>query len=323
MPSPIILNVEPEGYSPLARATLEAIADVRESKLTREELLANLPGVFGLIVRLGHRVDEELLAAGPNLRFVATATTGLNHIDLEAAERRGIAVLSLKGEVDFLNTVTATAEHTWALLLALIRHLPQATSHARAGHWNRNPFKGRELSDMTLGIVGYGRLGRIVATYGKAFRMRILATDPKPVSRDEGITYTTLIDLLERSDIISVHACLTAETRGLLGPAEFARIKPGAYLINTARGEIIDEPSLLEALQSNHLAGAAVDVLSDEVPCGATWPVEHLLLNYARTHDNLIITPHIGGATLDSMHKTEIFLAKKIKHFIEAKDEVV
>ena len=317
MRKPVVINAEPERYSPRARSILNDVAELRELPLGRAALLAALPDADGLIVRLGHRVDDELLAAGPRLRFVATATTGLNHIDLKAAGRRGIAVLSLKGETEFLDTVTATAEHTWGLLLALIRHLPAAAAQASRGHWNRNYLVGRQLSGLTLSIVGYGRLGRIVAGYARAFRMRILAVDPHPLSRDEGIGYVSLNDALKEADVLSIHVALTPETERLLGSSEFSSMKPGSYLVNSSRGEVLDEGALLFALQSGRLAGAALDVLCNEVPCGARWRSDHPLLTYARAHDNLLITPHIGGATRDSMHQTEEFLAQKIRRFWE------
>lgn len=317
MSRPVIINAEPEGYSEEARAILREFAELREEPLSRRKLMTHLTDAFGLIVRLGHCVDDEMLAAAPRLRFVATATTGLNHVDLVATEMRGITVLSLKGEIEFLNNITATAEHTWGLLLALIRFIPGAVEHSLTGEWDRNLFKGRELSGLTLGIVGYGRLGRLVACYGKAFRMRVLAADPNPISLDEGIQYASLDEVLRQSDVVSLHVGLNPETYDLIGPEEFSRIKLGAYLVNTSRGEIVNEKALLAALESKRLAGAALDVLCDEVPSGAQWPNEHLLLAYARKHQNLLITPHIGGATKDAMHKTEIFMAEKIKRFWE------
>lgn len=316
MSRPVILNAEPEGYSEPARAMLASFAEVREAALSRSALLKAISEADGLIVRLGHRVDEELLSAATRLRFVATATTGLNHIDLDAAARRGVAVLSLKGETAFLDTVTATAEHTWGLLLALVRHLPGALAQVLEGHWDRNRFKGRELSGLTLGIVGYGRLGRMVAGYGQAFRMRVLAADPHPISRDEGVTYLPLYELLAAADIVSLHVALDATTDGLVDGAAFGSMKPGAYLINTARGELLDEGALLAALESGRLAGAALDVLRDEIPTAQSCPVQHPLLAYALTHDNLLITPHIGGATHDAMRKTEVYMANKIQLFI-------
>lgn len=318
MSRPVIINAEPEGYSLAAREILSLFAELRDEPLSRDDLLARLPGAYGLIVRLGQRIDEELLAAAPDLRFVATATTGLNHIDLVAAEGRGISVISLKGEAEFLDSVTATAEHTWGLLLALVRFLPDAVRHATAGEWDRNLFKGRELSGLTLGIVGYGRLGRIVAGYGKAFRMRVLAADPRPISVDTSVEYASLEEVLEKSDVVTLHVALNSETAGLIGSEQFSRMKQGAYLVNTSRGEILDEKALLAALVDQRLAGAALDVLSDEVQSRARWSMEHPLLAYARRHRNLLITPHVGGATTDAMHKTEVFIAEKIKGFWES-----
>ena len=255
--------------------------------------MKKLPLADGLIVRLAHQVDEEILASAPNLKMVATATTGLNHIDQQAAQRQGVAVLSLKGETEFLAQISATAEHTWGLLLALIRQTPEAISHVREGKWDRNEFVGRELSGRTLGILGYGRLGRIVAEYARAFRMNVLAHDPNPISKDPGVSYVTLPELLQSAEVLSVHVSLDASTRGMIGPKEFALMRRGVYLVNTARGEIIDEPAFLNALEKGWVAGAAVDVLCNESHTADRQSGK--MVEYAQTHTNLLITPHIGG----------------------------
>jgi len=296
---------------------LNSFANVRDCQLSRIDLLKELSDAEGLIVRLGYQVDEELLTAAPKLRFIATATTGLNHIDLEAAAKRSIEVLSLKGESRFLNLVTATAELTWGLLLALVRKMPTAIADVRCGNWRRDPFKGRELSGMTLGIVGYGRLGRIVASYGTAFRMKVIASDPSPISRDDNISFMPLAELLALADVVSVHVALTKDTLGLINEAAFGMMKAGAYLINTARGELIEESALLGALESGRLAGAALDVLSNEKQTEQSERINHPLLLYAHKHENLLITPHIGGATLESMEKTEVFMAHRLRELMK------
>ena len=177
MSRPRILNAEPDCYSAHARAALEEVADVTEEALDREALMTVLPDYDALIVRLGHRVDAPLLEAGPQLKVVATATTGLDHIDLEAAEDRGIEVLSLRGESEFLRGVVATAEHTWAILLALLRRIPLASAAAREGKWDRDSFRGGELNGKRLGIVGLGRIGeRWLGTVRPSAWMRVHMT---------------------------------------------------------------------------------------------------------------------------------------------------
>ena len=160
---PRILNAEPDRYSPRARAALEEVGDVTEQQLDRDGLARALPGYDALIVRRGHRIDAALMDAAPRLRAIATATTGLDHVDLKAARDRGVEVLSLRGESEFLRSTAATAEHTWALLLALTRRVPAAVAAVRRGEWDRDAFRGRELEGKRLGVIGLGRIGERVA----------------------------------------------------------------------------------------------------------------------------------------------------------------
>lgn len=305
-----ILNAEPEGYSPQARQILATIGAVEDDHtLSREELLARIPRADVLIVRLGHTVDEPLLARAARLKVVVSATTGVDHLDLQAMRARGIAALTLRGETAFLQTVTATAEHTWGLLLALQRKLKAAMMMGASGLWDRDQLRGHELRGATLGIVGYGRLGRMVAQYGRAFGMRVLVFDPY-VQVEDFTQVDSLQALCARSDVISLHVPLNEETRHLFDAAIFAQCKAGAVLINTSRGAVIDSAALLAALRAGQIGGAALDVVDGELS-PESLPA-HPLLQYAREHDNLIITPHIGGATVESMAKTEAFMAQKL-----------
>jgi D-3-phosphoglycerate dehydrogenase len=308
-----ILILEPNGYSPRALDILRSVATLEKNTFTAEELPAKLANYEVLIVRLGYRIDREFLAQAKNLKVIVSPTTGLNHIDLEATQDSGITVLSLKGETDFLNSVTATAEHTWGLLLALIRHLPTSVEDVRNGQWRRDLFKGNEVSGKTLGIIGCGRLGRHVARYAEAFGMRVIVNDVRQI---DGYTQMPLDDLLKQADIISVHASYHEGTHHLLNAEKFALTKQGVLLINTSRGEIIDEAALLAGLQSGTVGGAALDVLSGENSGQADWLEHDPLVAYAKTHRNLLITPHVGGATAESMEKTEIFMAGKLAEFI-------
>lgn len=269
-----------------------------------------------LIVRLGLRVTREVMDAAPHLRAIVTATTGLDHVDLRAASERGIAVLSLQGESAFLRTVTATAEHTWALLLAVVRHIPAAFASVRHGEWDRDRFRGRDLRGRHLGILGLGRIGERVASYGRAFAMPVGAHDPRRSGwLPDVLRFDTLDALLRWSDVLSVHVPLDGQTRGLLGEPHLRLLPRGAIVVNTSRGEIVDEAALASLLASGHLAAAAVDVLAAEQI--AEQRQRSPLLAYARSHDNLLVTPHLGGATLDAMARTEVFMAEKLKRFLE------
>tara|TARA_R110002073_G_scaffold157241_5_gene312555 strand:- start:2206 stop:3171 length:966 start_codon:yes stop_codon:yes gene_type:complete len=306
-----ILVSESERFSVQAAERLRSIGELTLADLDRSELLSAIEQVDALWIRLRHQIDEEVFAAARNLRVIASPTTGLNHIDLEAAQRHGVRVISLRGEVEFLREIRATAEHTIGLMLAVLRKLPAATEHVIAGNWNRDLFCGRELHGKTVGIVGFGRLGRVVAKYLHAFDTRIIAVDPN-VQQDQVPDYVEMMplhSLLGESDMVTLHVNLCEQTKGFFGKEQFDRMQTGSWFINTSRGELVDETAFLDALQSGKLTGAAVDVLSDERTNGMS---HHPLVAYARQNPQLLITPHIGGCTTESMIKTEMFLAEKL-----------
>jgi D-3-phosphoglycerate dehydrogenase len=309
----IILNLEPDGYSPDAYKIISSLGSVIHGPLGRPSLLNDINKVNILIVRLGHRIDQELLDKAPNLHTIVSATTGRDHIDTAYAEQRGIAVLSLFGETDFLNSVTATAELSWGLLLSLVRQIPAAVQHVKDGNWHRDHFRGSELSGLRLGIIGLGRLGRMVAAYGHTFQMIVSAYDPLLTEWPENIEqHTELTEIFKKSDVISVHAPLNELTSGMIDAPLFKRLPEGAIFINTSRGELVKEDDLLEALQDGPLAGAALDVIRGENAATGK-SIKSPLIDYSRSHSNLIITPHIGGATKTSMEKTEVFMAQKLR----------
>jgi len=312
-----ILNAEPDGYCDEARAVLERCGELVAKSLSREALLQEVADADVLIVRLAHEVDAELLAAGRRLKAVVTATTGLDHVDLEEARRRGVAVISLRGESEFLRSVPATAEHTWALLLALTRRIVAARHAVTLGRWDRDALRGHDLAGRRLGLLGLGRIGRLVAGYGRAFAMDVRAFDPHAPDGLDGVARAaSLPALLAESDVLSIHVPLDATTEGLVGAAELAALPPGALLVNTSRGAVVDEAALLEALRGGRLAGAALDVIPGEREAGrrAASP----LIAYAAERENLLITPHIGGATYESMARTEVFVAQKLEMFLHA-----
>jgi D-3-phosphoglycerate dehydrogenase len=290
---------------------------VTDGPLTRQELVRRLADVEVLIVRLGHSIDREILAASTTLRAIVSATTGLDHIDLDAARERGIAVLSLQGQKEFLRTIDATAEHTWALLLAVRRRLVPASLSVRGGEWERDRFVGRELRGARLGVLGLGRIGSKVAGYGQAFGMDVSGYDPYIDYFPGGVRRVKSLDqLLAESDVLSVHIPLNDETSRLLDAERLARLPRGAVLVNTSRGEIIDEDALADALEQGQLAGAALDTI-----CNERDPAMRnagRLMAMARDGDYLVITPHIGGATQESMASTELFMARQLAQFLQA-----
>lgn len=305
-----IFNLEPDRYADEALKILGTFADVTNGPCARTDIIKNLNGCDVLIVRLAHRIDRTLIENIRSVKVIASATTGLDHIDLTAAQEHGINIISLKGDTDFLETIHATAEHTWGLILALLRHIPAAHDHARHGGWNRDLFRGRELHGKTLGIVGLGRLGLKIAGYGLAFGMNVLANDILTDLNIPSVELCALNDLIARSDVISIHVPYDESTQKLIGAAQIGMMKKDAILINTSRGGVIDEKALLDALISGKISGAALDVLNGEPDIK-----NHPLLVYAAKHENLILTPHIGGATIESMAKAEIRIAEKIRDF--------
>ena len=228
-------------------------------------------------------------------------------------------MLSLDPQAPALQETTSTAEVAMALLLALVRRIPWAFDSVKAGRWERSRYGGRELRGKTLGIVGFGRLGRMVAGYAQAFGMHVLAYD-RDEKRTEiaelGAEPTTLERLLEESDIISIHCTSSEETRGLIGASQLELMRPGSILLNTARGEIVDEDALLAALESGRIAGAAIDTLAHEQPDGSHLG-GNLLVEYARSHENVIILPHLGGATVDATERTQRYISEKLVAWLE------
>jgi D-3-phosphoglycerate dehydrogenase len=285
---------------------------VTRGPLTRAELLDTVGNYHAIFARLGHSLDADLFLRAQSLRVIATPTTGLTHIDVDAAAALGIDILSLREERKFLEDLPATAELTWTLLLAVIRRLTHASGHTRAGSWNRDLFRGTELAGKTLGIIGLGRIGKMVARYAIAFGMNVIAFDK--TKSDTGSLPVRLVDklsLLSASDVITIHAHFNQGEPPLLDAADFEVIKPGCIMINTSRGELLDEVALLRSVLSGQLAGVGLDVLVGEPH------VNRELLRLQETF-NVVITPHIGGATIESIMKTELFMADKLCKYIES-----
>jgi D-3-phosphoglycerate dehydrogenase len=305
-----LLNTEPERFSGESVSLLRSRFEYCELP-SGCELMEYVGDCDIILTKLAFSIDRSIIDAARRLKVIATPTTGLTHVDTEYAESRGISVLSLKADYGFLKGVTATAELAWGLVLAVARRIPAASRHVVNGNWERNVFIGTELSGKTLGIVGLGRLGSMMAHYGEAFGMRVLATDPAPsCGVPPGVEMTWLESLLKESDVVSVHVDLNPGTRSMFGKREFSLMKSGSIFINTSRGEVVDETALLAALEKRQLSGAGIDVLCGE--SGARNPMGPHLSQYVRNHDNLVVTPHIGGATLDSMRKADLRIAEKL-----------
>lgn len=298
---------------------LDSFANVDYLDIDRQGIINRIANYDGLVVRLNNTVDRAIINKAHRLKAIATATTATNHIDETAANERQIKVISLKGERRFLNSVYSTAEHTFGLILALLRKIPSAQADVFKGRWRNDCFRGRELYGKTLGIIGFGRLGQMVARIARGFQMKIFAYDTKKdINYPAGVRKVSLDRLLTDSDIVSLHIPLGEQTKGFMSEQLFKKMRKGSYLVNTSRGAILDEDALVRRLKMGHLAGAAVDVLTGEEKPGFRIG-QHPLVKYAKTHNNLIITPHIGGAALEAIEKTDIFIAQKLGKFFQDK----
>ena len=294
---------------PIAQAGVDILAAAHDAVVSagqpREALLSQLSeggGWDALVVRSQTRVDTELLsAAAPRLSVVGVASVGTDRIDLQAATRAGVMVVNAPTG----NTIAA-AEHTIALMLALVRRIPPADASLRAGEWERGRFTGAELRHKTLGIIGLGKIGKAVARRAAGFEMRVIAHDPyltEEQAAEHGARLVGLPELLLRADVITVHTPLTAHTRGLIGQAQIEAMKPGAVVLNVARGGIVDESALASALADGRLAGAAVDVFAAE-PMAPDNPL--------RAAPNTVLTPHLGASTSEAQDRVAVEMAEQV-----------
>jgi D-3-phosphoglycerate dehydrogenase len=262
--------------------------------------------------RLAHKLDSTVLDKSTKCKYLLTPVTGIDHIDEKLCNELGIQIICLRGEVDFLKNVRATAEHTIALTLALLRKIHPAVSDVQSGNWNRDNFRGYELYEKKVGILGYGRLGKIVARYFHAFDCEISYFDIEEKIGDTFcVRLNTIESLFENNDIISLHIPLNEKTIGIINKDLLQKMKVNSILVNTSRGAIINELDLLEVLKFKSIKGAALDVLDGEPNIQNSE-----LVKYSKSNSNLIITPHIGGNTYESFAKTEKFLADKLVQII-------
>lgn len=271
------------------------------------ELAKILPEYQALIVRSRTKVTAELLQAAKSLKVIGRAGVGVDNIDLEAAKSRNIAVVNTP-----VSTSVAVAEHTFALILALLRHIPRADAGMKAGLWEKKGLEGSELSGKTLGILGLGNIGAQVARRAAAFDMKVLGYDPlldDKTIQSRGALAAALDEVYASSDLITLHLPLLLETRGMLGSQAFKKMKHGVYLICAARGGVIDEEDLLAALNSGAVAGAALDVFEKEPP-GMTALV---------THPNVVATPHIAAQTAEAQARAALDVADEVLNVLHSK----
>jgi D-3-phosphoglycerate dehydrogenase len=263
-----------------------------------------------IIMRLGYFLETNMLDSQSKLKYVLSATTGHNHLNEVELKARNIKLISLKGEGKFLNDIQSTSEHVWALLLNICKNITKANKILELGKWEREELKGYELNSKTLGIIGYGRLGKRVVLYGEAFNMNIKTFDIDPEKHIKSNYSTDLESLIELSDVIVLLIDFRESNRNFFNHEKFDLMKHKSIFINCSRGECVDENALLEYLKSDKMYGCGLDVLDQD----SSWkkcPTENKIINYSKTRENIIITPHIGGYSDFSIEQTRSFITKK------------
>ncbi len=269
--------------------------------LAPEELVKIVPAYDAVIVRSGTRMTKEIIEAAKNLKVIGRAGVGVDNVDLETATKRGIIVMNTPE-----GNTTATAEHTMSMILSVARKIPQAHASLTSGKWKREEFMGVELAGKTLGVIGLGRIGREVARRSsQGFGMKVIAYDPFITEESVkllGVAFAELKKLFKESDFITVHTPLTPETKHLVNRAAFQWMKPGVRIINCARGGIIDEKALLEAIRSGKVAGAALDVFEKEPPTG----------NPLLKRPEVVVTPHLGAATREAQENVSVAVVRQV-----------
>ena len=273
--------------------------------LKPEELKAKIKDYHGLVVRSATKVTAEILEAAENLKVIGRAGTGVDNVDMPAATKKGVVVMNTPGG----NTVT-TAEHAVSMMMALARKIPQATASMKRGEWEKKKFEGTEITGKTLGILGVGNIGSVVAARAQGLRMNVISYDPfiSVAAADKlGISLVSIDDLFKKSDFISIHVPLTAETKNIVNAEAFKKMKKGVKLINCARGGIVNEADLAEAIKAKIVSGAALDVFEKEPT-----PADNPLLQM----EEVILTPHLGASTFEAQENVAVAIAEQIADYL-------
>jgi len=296
-------NLAPVGENILRNAGLDV--DVRTG-LSPEELRAVIPAYDGLVIRSATKVTAEIIAAAENLKVVGRAGIGLDNVDIGAASQKGVVVMNAPD-----GNATTAAEHAIAMMMALTRNVPQATASMKAGKWEKKKFQGREVTGKTVGVVGIGRIGRIFAERAQGLKMKIIAFDPhmpKEMVEKLGAELVSLDELCRRADYISIHVPLTPDTKHLLGAEQFKLMKPDTMVIDCARGGVVEEKALYEALRNGTIRGAALDVFEVEPTTNENCPLLAL--------DNFICTPHLGASTAEAQENVAVAIAEQVANYL-------
>jgi D-3-phosphoglycerate dehydrogenase len=276
-----------------------------EKALPQSELVKRIPPYDALLIRSGCQITQEVFDAAERLRIVGRPGVGVDNVDLDAATRKGVVVMNSPG-----GNLVSTAELAFALLIAVARNIPQADASLKGEKWDRKSFAGVELKGKRIGVLGLGRIGREVAARCRAFGMEVVGYDPflaPGVAEGVGVRLLPLDELLGTSHFLTIHTTLTKDTRGLLSKDAFSKMKPGIRIVNAARGELVDEEALLQALESGRVAGAGLDVHAQEPP--RDWRLAR--------HPRVVATPHIGAATAEAQERVGTDIAAQVRDFLQ------
>tara|TARA_B110000438_G_C15809564_1_gene649001 strand:- start:120 stop:1064 length:945 start_codon:yes stop_codon:yes gene_type:complete len=305
-----VLCPEPESFSKEGLDFASNIFTLTAKTMDQDLFESNLKYFDGILIRFNTKISKKLLSKNKNTRFILSPTTGLDHIDVEYCKRKKIKIYHIKNDRAFLKQLPGTAELTFGLMLSLIRKIPSAFESVKNENWEVGPFRGLELSDKTIGILGFGRLGKKVAKIALSFNMKVIFFDPFKSYKSKKIKkINDLNKFLKAVDILSLHLHLNKNTHHLIGESELSLLKKDSIIINTSRGSIIDNRALLKFLEQSKIKGAALDVLEDEE--AIINKKDNPLIKYSMSNNNLIITPHIGGATYESVRKSDQYVLQK------------
>jgi len=307
-----ILIIEPRFYPKHITKDLEKYGEI-DAATDQNEISSKIRHATIVLGWVQNKFDKQMMDAAPNLKIIGTATAGVNHVDSDYAKSKGITVLSAPG-----CNARAVAEFTVSLMLSLVRRIPSAFEDVKSGEWRPLGFIGYELENKTLGLVGFGKIPKTVAQIAKGFGMKIIANDPylsKKQIEDFGAKSVELEEIIEGSDVISLHTPLLPETRNFIDDKRIEKMRHGVFIVNTSRGEVVDEGAVVKHLKSGKIAGYACDVLVGEPP------TDSLILKAVNDHsvNNVIITPHIAHGSEEAIERCGSFVVNQVKDILSKK----
>jgi len=304
-----VLCPEPESFSLKGLNFCKENSNLSAIAMSQSDFEISAVNFDTLLIRFNTKINDKIINQNSKVKYIISPTTGLDHIDMKLTKKYGVKVFHLRGQKKFLNSVTGTAELAVGIMISLLRNIHDSFESVKHGFWDVSKFRGFELSGKKIGVIGCGRLGRMFAKVCVALRMNVSVFDPGVKRFPSGVKRVdSLEEIYSNSDIISIHIPLNSSTKHLISYEEIKKLKPGVILINTSRGSIINNSALLDGLLAKKIGGAALDVIENE---HSFLGKQHPLVKYAIENNNLLITPHIGGATYESVEKTDLYILNK------------